>query len=344
LLRSELTARFGVDWHPIVNGQAEITGVPRDLLRAFSKRSAEIDHALTVRVAEVRQREGRDPERVERAAMEREAAKDTRPKKTGNGVSGLVARWREEAEAVGWTAEQLTDAIATAGRARAEQPVARLTVEEVVESLGLKASTWCRADVLRAICDVQRPMPELPARRWLDVLERAADRVVEHCVHLDPPGSSTRRVSDGRSVWIEPTAPGLTSEAVLTEEEAIVAWAIHAQLDDPEPSTTVNVEGLDVFQPRPPQRSPATTRSCWRPVRPGPARPRRCPGLARTSKPMADRCSAWRRLPRPPARCGTRPGSFRTPSPSCSTNSAATNRIAGTDYRRARRWWSTRPG
>jgi conjugative relaxase-like TrwC/TraI family protein len=249
LLRSELTARFGVDWHPIVTGQAEITGVPRDLLGAFSKRSAEIDQALTVKVAEFRQREGRDPERVERAAMEREAAKDTRPKKTGNGVSDLMTRWRTEAEAVGWTPEQLTESITSAGREQADQPVAKLTVDQVVDALGVKASTWCRADVLRAICDVQRPIADMPAKRWLDLLDRAADRVVDHCVDLDPAGSSsTRRGSDGRSVWIEPTAPGLTSEAVLSEEEAIIAWAIHAQLDEPQPSTTVETAGLDVFQ------------------------------------------------------------------------------------------------
>jgi conjugative relaxase-like TrwC/TraI family protein len=248
LRRSELTARFGVEWHPIVNGQAEMTGVPRDLLRAFSKRSAVIDRALTVKVAEFRQREGRYPERVERAAMEREAAKDTRPKKTGNGVSGLVTRWRTEAEAIGWTPDQLTESITTAGRAQAARPVAKQTVDEVVETLGVKASTWCRADVMRAICDVQRPITDMPARRWLDVLERATDRVVEHCIDLDPVGGSTRRRSDGRSVWIEPTAPGLTSEAVLTEEESIVTWVIHAQLDEPQPSTTVDTGGLDVFQ------------------------------------------------------------------------------------------------
>ena len=49
-------------------------------------------------------------------------------------------------------------------------------------------------------------------------------------------------------MWIEPTAPGLTSETVLVEEEQIVAWAIEAQLAEPNPSTTVEVEGLDVLQ------------------------------------------------------------------------------------------------
>ena len=40
VLRNELTHRFGVEWGPIVNGQAEIAGVPKDLLAVFSKRAA----------------------------------------------------------------------------------------------------------------------------------------------------------------------------------------------------------------------------------------------------------------------------------------------------------------
>jgi conjugative relaxase-like TrwC/TraI family protein len=248
LLRSELTHRFGIGWGEIVNGQAEIAGVPSELLKRFSKRSAEIDAALTVKVAEFVDREGRRPTRFEHAALEREAAKDTRHKKSGAGVTDLTTRWQTEAEAAGWTGPVLTAAIATAGREQAHSPVPAVTVNEIVDSLSSGASTWGRADVLRAIGDRQFPMAEMPANRWRTVLERAADRVVEQCVNLDPSGSSERRASDGRSMWIEPTAPGLTSEAALVEEEAIVAWAIDAQLDDPAPSTTVVAEGLDVLQ------------------------------------------------------------------------------------------------
>jgi conjugative relaxase-like TrwC/TraI family protein len=248
LLRSELTDRFGLGWAEIVNGQAEIAGVPRDLLGVFSKRSAHIDAALVDKVAEFIDREGRTPSRFEHAALEREAAKDTRHKKTGNGVTELETRWQVEAEAVGWTAEQLTAAIDAAGREHASRPVPRETVAEILGDVSTKHSTWGRADVLRAICDVQRPVSQVPAQRWLGVLERAADRVVEHCVDLDPPNSTSCRASDGRSVWIEPIAPGLTSDAILAQEEEIIAWTIEAQLDDPAPSTTVDAKGLDVLQ------------------------------------------------------------------------------------------------
>ena len=42
VLRAEVTARYGVVFDPIVNGQAEIAGVPTELLEQFSKRSREI--------------------------------------------------------------------------------------------------------------------------------------------------------------------------------------------------------------------------------------------------------------------------------------------------------------
>ena len=93
VLRAELTHRYGVAFGEIVNGQAEIAGVPAELLEQFSKRAAQVNDALAVKVAEFRQREGRDPTRFERAALEREAAADTRLRKTGHGVPDLRARW-----------------------------------------------------------------------------------------------------------------------------------------------------------------------------------------------------------------------------------------------------------
>ena len=82
VLRAELTHRYGVAWGPIENGQAEIAGMPAELLDAFSKRTAQVDAALADKIDEFRDREGRDPSRWERAALTREAAADTRAAKT----------------------------------------------------------------------------------------------------------------------------------------------------------------------------------------------------------------------------------------------------------------------
>ena len=49
-------------------------------------------------------------------------------------------------------------------------------------------------------------------------------------------------------MWIEPIAPRYTSEAVLTQEESIITWALAAQAVPPSPSNTVDRTGLDVLQ------------------------------------------------------------------------------------------------
>ena len=61
VLRAELTARFGVGWERIVHGQAEIAGMPAELLAVFSKRTADIDAALADKVDDFRHREGPRP-------------------------------------------------------------------------------------------------------------------------------------------------------------------------------------------------------------------------------------------------------------------------------------------
>ena len=115
-----------------------------------------------------------------------------------------------------------------------------MTVNDVVEAVSGQRSSWGRPDVVQAICDGQRPVSSMSGRRWLDAVERSADRVLEHLVDLDPTDTTLRRASDGRSVWIEPTAPRYTSEAVLAQEEHILTWAMDAQADPPAPSTTVD--------------------------------------------------------------------------------------------------------
>ena len=246
VLRAELVHRFGVEWRPIVNGQAEIAGVPSELIAVFSKRSGDIDVALAAKVDEFSHREGRDPSRWERAALSREAAADTRSRKSGNGAADLTTRWQTEAAEGGWTVDQLDDAIEQAARHRVPADV--MTVDDVVGTVSTRHSSWGRPDVIQAICDVQRPVSQMSGRRWLDAIEQSADRVIEDLVNLDPPGATPRRASDGRSVWIEPTAPRFTSETVLAQEEHILTWTMDAQMEPPTPSTTVHRTGLDVLQ------------------------------------------------------------------------------------------------
>jgi hypothetical protein len=125
-----------------------------------------------------------------------------------------------------------------------------VTVDEVLDELSARGSTWTRADVLRAICDIQPPVPGMPAQRWAAALERACDTVIDACQNLDPriDDRGAERASDGRSVWSEPVAGHLTSTEILAQEERILSWAMDAQADPPTESTTVDRDGLDVLQ------------------------------------------------------------------------------------------------
>ena len=188
VLRSELTHCFGVEWGPIVNGQAEIAGVPKDLLAVFSKRAAAIESAMAVKLDEFRHREGRDPSPKERAALERQASADTRGRKSGLGVADLATRWQGEAAAVGWTVERLVEAVQRAAADRS--PADSLTVADVVEAVSAQHSSWGRPDVIQAICDLHRPVSQMSGHRWAAAIEHAADRVLERCVDLDPPDAT----------------------------------------------------------------------------------------------------------------------------------------------------------
>jgi conjugative relaxase-like TrwC/TraI family protein len=222
VLRAELSHRYGVAWGPVVHGQAELAGMPRGLVEVFSKRTAQVDDALAVKVAGFQERQGRDPTAWERAALTREAAADTRAHKTEAGVEALRSRWEQEAATLGWTAPDITAELMAFGRGAMERPApAPVTVSEVLDGLSSRGSTWTRADVIRAICDVQRPLLAIPGHQWPVAVERAADQVLAGCVDLDPTDpQGRRRGSDGRSVWIEPVATQFTSDVILAEEEA----------------------------------------------------------------------------------------------------------------------------
>jgi len=247
VLRAELAHRYGVAWEPIVNGQAEIAGVPPELLAAFSKRTAQVEALLERRVEAFQEREGRHPTRWERAAIAREAAEDSRATKSGAPVTDLTDGWRQEAQALGWTSDRLIEQVRTVGRdAPAPEPP---TVAAVLDALSAAGSTWTRADVLRVICDLTPVLGPTPGPRWAAAVENAVGKIVGVCAGLDPDGHSTPvRASDGRSLWLAPTEPHLTTPAIVAQEERILAFAAAAHREPPSPSQTVERDGLDVLQ------------------------------------------------------------------------------------------------
>lgn len=250
VIRNELTHQFGFEWEPIVNGQAEIAGLPKDVLRTFSKRTIQMEDALQPKIDDFIEREARDPSAGELAKMTREAVIHTRRKKSGAGVADLTTRWVGEARDLGWSGHDLLDgARQVADSVSPEQRVDRLTAHDVVNHMSSERSVWNRADIMKAVCDLKRPVASQDGERWAASLERACDSVMEECIGLDPMKvDGPRRASDGRSLVAPPTSRHITSERILAEEDVIISWANDAQAAEPRPSVSVDIDGLDVMQ------------------------------------------------------------------------------------------------
>ena len=94
-LREQLSRRLGVRWREVRNGMAEIEGVPDRVLRAFSRRRAEIEAAMRLHGSA-----GRDAAQVATLATRRAKDRELQP--------GLLApEWRARAAREGFPAARL---------------------------------------------------------------------------------------------------------------------------------------------------------------------------------------------------------------------------------------------
>lgn len=168
-LRHELTATLGVGWGPVRSGQADLAGIDRDSLEAFSARRAEIVDALTSRG-------------LSSANAARVAALDTRPAKpeVGDGP-GLFERWRREA------AEAGLDLAGLAGPGRSPAVFTDRAMSDLVGPGGLtaQASSFDRRDLLRALACAH------PEGATLARLEQLAVQVTEREATVALTGEST---------------------------------------------------------------------------------------------------------------------------------------------------------
>jgi conjugative relaxase-like TrwC/TraI family protein len=158
-LRERLTERLGVRWGPVRNGIADVEGIAPEVLRAFSRRRAEVEAELAHR--------GESG-----AAAARVAALSTRRRKDYGVVpERLVGEWRERAARLGFDRAALR---ATLGAGREHRPLEWGRAFERIGSargLTLRRATFARRDVLQALCEAVEPGVVTVAE-----LEVAADR------------------------------------------------------------------------------------------------------------------------------------------------------------------------
>ena len=224
-LRRELTRRLGVAWQPVANGVADIAGVPRQVVEAFSKRRRQI----TTRLAE----------RGEHSAKAAQvAALDTRPAKQHQpSDQTLRARWRHEAGQLGFTARTLER---TLGQAR-PRPLSDADSAGIIAALaspdGLtaQASTFTRRDVIQAVCE-RLPAETATTTAGIEQLAEqflhTADLVCPVAVDANPEGSEDvihRR--DGTPVPARVEAQRYATHELLALEARTINAALARQAE-----------------------------------------------------------------------------------------------------------------
>lgn len=186
-LRHELTERLGVAWDDPHNGLADITGIDRDTIEAFSKRSQEIGEVA-------------DAAGLSSASARQAAALASRSAKQGVLAEELIDGWHQELADRGYTPERI-DAIVgrdPVQRSPLEQDRRRLFAE-LLSSHGITelSAVFDRRDVLQRISEWAGD--RLTAAEVTDL----ADEFLCHpeVVPLDSarPGAVIRR-ADGRTV------------------------------------------------------------------------------------------------------------------------------------------------
>src|SRR6266536_3463001 len=196
VLRVELTRRVGVAWGPVHNGVADVRGIHRPVIEAFSQRR----HQIHQRLAEVGQHTARSAQT---------AALQTRPaKQKGISQATLRASWRRRAAGQGLTTRSLA---AVLGQATARPPTqAELGAASAQmaspQGLTLHASTFTRRHVLQGLCDTLPPGCDVAVAD----LERLADQVL-----------TTHRPA--RATEVDHGEPG---GPVLSDEQAAMVRAL----------------------------------------------------------------------------------------------------------------------
>jgi len=229
-LRAELTRRLGVEWETPEHGIAEIAGVPKEMLAAFSQRSNDIERRFKVKMERFRDRFQREPTVKERWKLEREAVLESRPGKPRSpSLAELREEWQQRVWGMGIDPQRLVGR--AIGRQRRLQGVdrdeaARL-VTEGLEELAGKQSSWRPAELVRELAAVVPTTVTADAKQLTEFLETLAGEVARtRCADISRPvpvGVPLRR--DGRPVTESAVDRALTTQPILDEEEYLEAWA-----------------------------------------------------------------------------------------------------------------------
>jgi conjugative relaxase-like TrwC/TraI family protein len=215
-LRWELTRRLGVAWQPVINGVADLAGVDRPLIEAFSARRTAIVEQLAARGES-------SAKAAQVATLTTRQAKGVRLAE-----AELRARWRLEAQPLGVDGNWFRRLL---GRASPRTPDPSRIAGELIDQEGLTetSSTFTRRDLLQAVAE------RLPTGLPVALVERLADKVLAHdptqLVELGATRGQltavdTIRRADGRLVAADPDSRRYTTRGLLLLEQHAITTSL----------------------------------------------------------------------------------------------------------------------
>lgn len=236
-LARELGVRFeevskGGDKRPV----REVSGLPQEWLRGFSRRRAQVEVGYDALVADYVRQYGRTPPRTVQMQLAQQATLDTRPGKEGRlpSMGELVAQWHERALVLRPDLDVAETVAGLVHREQEDPPEAAHVVEvdveqlagQVVATVAEHRSTWTqyhlRAEVERRVRGYQADSPQQRQDLVEQITTRARD-VESLSLEVEPePVPNLLQRRDGQTVFRRHGMGLLSSEAVLAGEDRLV--------------------------------------------------------------------------------------------------------------------------
>ena len=210
-LRHLLTKTLGIEFGRVHNGYAEVEGVPRAVIKAFSKRRDEIEEVIA--------ESGYASARAHQAAT----LATRKAKEHGLDATAVEDAWRQEAAALGFTEAEIA---ACFDRTQSTEPAAPNTVFSRLAGLhGLtaQASTFTRQDVVEAIAEFAGATLDAAEIDRLASQFIASDHVRALAAAPGEPGCGLWRRDGSRER--SPDLARYTLPELLALEQQVLAWA-----------------------------------------------------------------------------------------------------------------------